>query len=402
MFVGRVNELLSIERGLFQAKHGNPQHFLIEGERGIGKSSLLYLVARVAAGSMPPLIGSEKMGFIVLLVDLGNSHSQLDIVRAIARELRTEIGRMRVLQESAKKVWEFLTNWEVLGVRYHKSENVDAADDARDTLIDQIVDLCSGEACIDGIFVMIDEADAPPIEAGLGEFMKTFTERLTRRGCNRVLIGLAGLPALVGKLRASHESSPRIFSVLTLEPLEHEERKEVVERGLAVAKQRNETTTTATADALELIARLSEGYPHFVQQFSFCAFDSDDDNVIDSNDVLEGAYAENGAISQLGSKYFNEMYFGKISSDDYRLVLDTMSGYGDSWVARKDIQEESGLKRSTIANALNALKGRNIILADTSRQGFYRLPTKSFAAWIGAIKSVERRKGGGGLFGPAK
>lgn len=41
MFVGRLEEINAIERCLFQAKNGNPQHFLVQGERGIGKSSLL-------------------------------------------------------------------------------------------------------------------------------------------------------------------------------------------------------------------------------------------------------------------------------------------------------------------------------------------------------------------------
>ena len=41
MFTGRIEEMHTIEQCLFQAKHGNPQHFLVEGERGIGKSSVV-------------------------------------------------------------------------------------------------------------------------------------------------------------------------------------------------------------------------------------------------------------------------------------------------------------------------------------------------------------------------
>ena len=48
MFTGRLVELHTIEQSLFQAKNGNPQHFLIEGERGIGKSSLLLLAEILA------------------------------------------------------------------------------------------------------------------------------------------------------------------------------------------------------------------------------------------------------------------------------------------------------------------------------------------------------------------
>lgn len=206
-----------------------------------------------------------------------------------------------------------------------------------------------------------------------------------------MLIGLAGLSSIIGKLRASHESAPRIFETLHLDPLETEERKSVVASGLREANAKNGFEVKITDDALQLISTLSEGYPHFVQQFAYSAFAEDSDNVIDVGDVAMGAFKENGALAQLGAKYFSEMYHAKIASDDYRRVLDTMAIHGDGWVARKELINETNLKPTTVTNALNALKNKNIILSDETRQGqgFYRLPTKSFAAWINAIKSVE-------------
>jgi hypothetical protein len=35
MFAGRGAELNILEKALFQAKHGKPDHFVISGERGI-------------------------------------------------------------------------------------------------------------------------------------------------------------------------------------------------------------------------------------------------------------------------------------------------------------------------------------------------------------------------------
>ncbi|MDI6740387.1 MAG: hypothetical protein QME74_08500 [Candidatus Edwardsbacteria bacterium] len=44
-FVGRLDEIKSIERSLIQTRADSPCHFMITGERGIGKSSLLlYLL----------------------------------------------------------------------------------------------------------------------------------------------------------------------------------------------------------------------------------------------------------------------------------------------------------------------------------------------------------------------
>jgi len=389
MFVGRTAEIRTIEHYLFQAKGGNAQNFLVEGERGIGKSSLLRYVSAVANEGLPAIDGSI-FNFLLVSVDLGGAHSQIDIVRAVGRELKKAMGSRDALKEHAKKAWDFLTNWEVLGVRYHKTDLAFDPDDAKDSLVDQLAEVArSGQ--MEGVLILIDEADAAPVEAHLGEFAKSLTERLSRMGIENVILGLAGLPTLIGKLRASHESAPRIFSMLELRPLTISERKMAVQIGMDMANAKNQQRTNLEAEAADLLADLSEGYPHFIQQFGYCAFEADEDFVIDENDVVRGAYGENGAIAQLGAKYFEEAYVSKINSDDYRTLLNVMADHGDSWVSRKQLISESRLKDTTVNNALAALKRKEIILADESRQGFYRLPTRSFAAWINAIKSAPSR-----------
>ena len=75
---------------------------------------------------------------------------------------------------------------------------------------------------------------------------------------------------------------------------------EVVRRGLDDAQSKNGFDVTMDSEALDLIAHLSEGYPHFIQQFSYCAFDDDTDNRIDGEDVINSLYRENRALDQLG------------------------------------------------------------------------------------------------------
>ena len=161
----------------------------------------------------------------------------------------------------------------------------------------------------------------------------------------------------------------------------------MIEKALDVAREKNGFATPITGDAATLLADMSEGYPHFLQQFGHCAFEVDSDDTIDVNDVTRGANDPNGALDQLGKKYFNEMYYDKIGSHDYRKVLNVMAEFGDDWVSRQDIIKQSGLAMTTINNALRALRDREIIVPDEARKGFYRLPTKSFAAWIGASRS---------------
>jgi hypothetical protein len=339
MFTGRLDEVTAIEQSLYQAKHGNPHHFLIQVERGIGKSSLFYYI-EIVAGGLIPTSEHTHMRFLAISVDLIGVETQLDVVRCIGRGLSRAISARDTVKEKAKAVWDFLTKWEVLGVRYHRDAGASEIEDARDEIVNKMADLLEAAADdLDGILILIDEADSAGEDSRLGEFVKLFTERLSRRSCHNVILGMAGLPSIIGKLKASHASSARIFETFLLEALEPGERETVVLRGLQEANGKNEFQTAITDDALEMISDLSEGYPHFVQQFAYSAFAEDTDNVIDAEDVTRGAYKENGALTQLGNKYFNEMCHARISSEDYRRVLDAMAAHGDSWIARKQSLE---------------------------------------------------------------
>ncbi len=387
MFIGRFDEISAIEQALFQTRNGNPQHLLLTGERGIGKSSLLFYADLVARGE----IKSEgtKFNFLTVTTDLAGVLSQVGIIKQIARELRSKLRSHKALQDKARKVWEFLSGWEVLGVKYHGRDDELDPDELLDELVSIIGDVIISEQ-FDGVALLLDEADSPPVVAGLGEFVKIFTERLAKRDQSKMLLVLAGQSLIVNKLRESHESPLRVFQIIEMHPLESIEREDVVRRGIEIANEKNERKTSLDEDALKLIASLSEGYPHFVQQFSFSAFQFDDDDRINEADVSFGAYSENGAITQLGAKYFSEMYYSKILSSEYRKVLDYMSTHGDQWVSRKEIATNCGVAATNVDNALMALKNREIILADDARRGFYRLPTRSFATWILAVGKSGR------------
>ncbi len=356
MFSGRYEELEGTERALFQTKNGNPHHFLIHGERGIGKSSLLYSLEVVARGRIDPLEGS-KFNFLTLSIELEPENTYSDLIGKVGAELRRAVAAHQPAMEIAKATWDFLKRWEVLGVKYAEAQHASKPNDLLDELtytFQQTLTRLASE--IDGILLLIDEADKS-LNANLGEFVKVFTERLTKRGCNNVCIGVAGLSNVLQHLRESHESSLRIFQIFTLEPLLPGERIQVIERGLTEAHEKNGFQTNITAETKEAISELSEGYPHFVQQFAFCAFEEDADNNIDLKDVNQGAlHSEKGAIQQLGLKYFHELYFDQIGSDEYRDVLRAMAGNLDGWVSKKELRQKLNIKQSILNNAVSALK----------------------------------------------
>lgn len=390
MFSGRYNELVSMEQALFQTKNGNPHHFLIHGERGIGKSSLLFSQQLVAKGRIETL-DEKRFRFLTISIELEPSNTYLDIIEKVGNELRREIAELQPATELAKNTWDFLKKWEVMGVRYQDQPKPPKPNELLDELtytVGQTLDRFGSE--IDGILILIDEADKPPSSANLGEFVKVFTERLSKRGANSVALGLAGISSVLDRLRESHESSPRIFEILTLEPLLPSERMEVIDKGLVEAREKNGIDISITPDAKEAISEFSEGYPHFLQQFAYCAFNEDTDNVIDIADVNSGAlHEDHGAIQQLGLKYFQDLYFAQIGSDEYRDVLRAMAENLDGWTSKAHIRAAIQIKEPTLNNAIRALKAKHIIIPKPGATGIYRLPTKSFAVWIRAFTKAR-------------
>jgi DNA polymerase III delta prime subunit len=373
---------------LFQTKNGNPQHFLLHGERGIGKSSLLYIQELTAAGD---IVGwdEQRFNFLTVTAILEPGDNYETIVRKLGAALRRRLSSHAATKDYVRATWDFLKCWEILGVRYHASEHTIASSELLDELAHSYGTACARTAeTFDGILLLIDEADKPTSDAQLGALLKGLTERITRMEHARVCLGVAGVSGIIETLRRSHESSPRIFTSFHLQPLSREESVQVVRKGLREAAEKNQKETTVTDDAVTLIAMLSEGYPHFIQQFAFSAFEADEDWNIDRNDVLRGAWAEHGAFQQLGTKYFENLYFDRISSDDYRQVLRAMSDHLDGWVSKEELRAKCPqLKSSTLNNALKALSSRRIIIPQHGVRGSYRLPTKSFATWIKGFTS---------------
>jgi hypothetical protein len=309
------------------------------------------------------------------------------------KALQAEVRKRDALRSLVINAWEFVSRIEAAGFKINKADATHAETELLDRLIEDFVTVAGSlPDGVDGILLLVDEADKGAERTKLGLFCKLLTEELSRQQAERVCIGLAGLSGTVEMLRHSHESSPRIFRSLDLDPLSNEECIEVIDKAIAEANTKNPQPMELSPAAKRLIADLSEGYPHFLQEFGYCAFEQDSDYTLDAADVSKSLFGENGAFDQLGKRYFNKAYFAT-SSDDYRSVLDAMALQGDSWIERNQIIFITKLKASIVDNALRALKSKNIIIQDDAIRGRYRLPTRSFATWIRARDRAERQAG---------
>ena len=389
MFVGRIPELDRLESCLLQARAGRPVSFMITGERGIGKSSLLNYIKWVAEGYIPA--SGVTLNFLVVDTDIDASTSRQGLLEKIRLGLEDKLDKTESARSFLKDTWSFLQRVEAGGLKLKAADR----DEAEELLLEKfcyaLADLAARvtspdpglfSATYDGILILIDEADNASHALGLGALLKLLTERLQRRGCSRLLFGLAGLPHLRDVLHESHPSSLRVFEEVPLDTLSDREVSRVIDLCLADADKENPTPTTIADDARGFLIFLSEGYPHFIQQFGFSAFAADTNNTIEVADIEAGGFGHGGALERIGDRYYRNDYYNKIQSESYRRVLRIMADHGNQWTTTDTIRAAFKGKESILTNAIKALLDRKIIVAKEGSSGVYRLHHRGFAWWI--------------------
>lgn len=388
MFAGRLKEIETMEKGLFQTKNKNPQNFLITGERGIGKSSLLSLIKPTATGHIKSP-DYDRFNFIAIDIVISDRTDLVTLIKLINKNIERSIGKIESIRKFLSDTWSFVQRIRVMDSGIEKNEEMDNTDILINDFAWSLAETCKritnpekGEEAKDGIIFFLDETDNASPSLHIGYFLKVVMELLQKHDCNNIMFMVAGLPDVIDKLSKSHESSLRLFIPLNILELNPKDRYYVVQKGLDEGNKINEAKTTITEQANRQISNLSEGYPHFIQQFAYSAFEHNSDGEISEDDVLDGAFCEGGTIDCLGTRYYASAFHEQIKSDEYRQVLAIMAENMNSWIKKCDIRSKFSGAEQTLNNALQALTNRKIILKNSSKVGEYRLQQKGFALWI--------------------
>ena len=388
MFVGRINEIEKLEASLIQTRANQSVSFLLAGERGIGKTSLLNLIKYFAEGDIE--VRNQKLNFLVVETDITKDTSRLGLIKKIELALNRKLSQTEKARKAFSEIWNFVKMFEVAGVKYNTNDAQEYEllfEEFSYSIADTLNRITnpketSFDAKYDGILILIDEADSANDNLDLGAFVKLITERLQKEGSERLMFGIAGLPKVKEVLIKSHPSSLRIFEEIELDRLNNEEIKEVISKVLINGQELNGFEIKIDEKAESLLISFSEGFPHFIHQYGYCAFELSDGKLISEQNVILGAFGKKGALEIIGNKYYKDDYYNKLQVDSYRQVLNIMAESMDGWVTKAQIKAKFKGNEITLKNAITALRSRNIILSKVGTKGTYRLQDKGFAWWI--------------------
>ena len=165
MFAGRYDEILELEKGVFQTKNGHPSHHLITGERGIGKSSLLMYLKHVSCGDLDSF-KHGSFNFLTIQTVLSEKTNLVTLIKLIERNISREVSKVEKVRSFISETWSFVQRIKVMDSGISVSEKNAEEDILIDDFSYSLAKTCNrlikpenGEQRKDGIIFIIDEAD---------------------------------------------------------------------------------------------------------------------------------------------------------------------------------------------------------------------------------------------------
>jgi AAA+ ATPase superfamily predicted ATPase len=292
--VGRDPVLQQADIILERIKRGRSERSLLfVGLRGVGKTVLLREVRRraLAKGYAVEMIEAQEEQTIAqllvpalrrLLLDLDTGKKTIASVKRGLRVLRSFLGTIKVAAGHVE-----LT----LGVdpEAGRADSGNLESDLEDLL------MALGEAARDTgqpIALLIDELQYLP-KRDLAALIRSL-HAVAQEGLPIVVFG-AGLPQLFSQVGEAKSYAERLFRFAEFDRLSHSDSKEVV-RGPVLKEG-----ASVTDDALEEIYEQTKGYPYFLQEWGYRAWNLAPKSEIDLQVAHE---ATRLALKELDHQFF--------------------------------------------------------------------------------------------------
>jgi hypothetical protein len=291
---GRADVLAEAEVSLARIKSGKAaRSALLIGLRGVGKTVLLNRIEEMATGSgykAMILEASETKPLPLLLFPaLRHLLFALDRFENVSEQVKKGL---RVLKSFTKAIKLKYGDFEV-GLDWDEEQGTADSGDLEADLADLLLAVAQAAAAREtAVAIIIDEMqyiDETELSA-----LITAVHKVSQKALPLVLIG-AGLPQLVGLVGRARSYSERLFACPGIGALSPVDAKNAlqgpVEReGVSFAE-----------DALVEIIRVTEGYPYFIQEWGYQAWNIAQEPVITIDIVRQ---AEKQAIARLDESFF--------------------------------------------------------------------------------------------------
>lgn len=275
-FEGRMNIIEDYTRHLALAVNGRPQHFYLNGNRGIGKSSVATYLLEYA-----------KVRYNMVGVHVYNDgiHTIDDLIANIVEKLLNEIKD----ESFGKKILDFFSNRiETVGFLGNsiklRPDSPKMIGDIKDSFADFIVNTLKAFDDNRGLFIVIDDINGLSETPDFANWYKSFADTLATTFDTPIplVMMLTSHPKVVKRLYKHNPSFNRIF---IYRPIGFLQKNEVNDFFI---KRFGSRSIEIDDDALNLMVEFSAGSPTMMQNIGDEIFLINKHDIITKEDTLEG------------------------------------------------------------------------------------------------------------------
>jgi hypothetical protein len=357
---GRDTLLNQAKVALGRIQAGRPaKSMILVGLRGVGKTVLLYRIRSQA----------EADGYRALMIEAPEDKALVDLLVPPLRQLLLSLDGMAELSQKVKRGLRVLKSFIASAkLKYGELElsiepEVGSADsgDLESDLSTLLVAI--GEAAADrktAIALCLDEIQYLSQRELSALIMAT--HQVAQRGLPLVVVA-AGLPQILALAGRSKSYSERLFDFPRIGPLAEPDAREALVA--PVASQH----VAFTEEAIAEIVRVTEGYPYFLQQWGYEAWNVAKASPITKTDVLQASLQ---AIRNLDESFFR-VRFDRLTprEKDYMRALASL---GCAPQRSGDIAELLQIPISSAASLRNNLIRKGMVYSPAHGDTAFTVP----------------------------
>jgi hypothetical protein len=331
------------------------------GLRGVGKTVLLNKIREMA----------DREGYRAVLIEAHEGKPLAALLLPALRQLLISLDRMAQISQKAKRGLRVLKSFfNGLKVKYQDIEiGIDVDPETG------VADSGSLEADLSEVFIALGEAaaDRGTAVALIIDEMQYLNEeelsalimamhQISQRQLPVVLVG-AGLPQLVGLSGRSKSYAERLFQFPEVGALQP------ADAAAALQEPVQEQGIQFTPEALQEIIRQTRGYPYFLQEWGYQAWNLAAASPI-GIDVVQRA--TNESIRRLDANFFR-VRFDRLTPRE-KEYLRALADLGDTAQRSGDIAERMGVKVQGIAPVRNGLIKKGMIYSPAHGDTAFTVP----------------------------
>lgn len=371
-FVGRAPEITEFEKMLSQTMHGSAMNMAVTGNRGMGKTSILV--------KFEDLARKENCLTLRLSNYEGNVTNIIDFSDYLSSNLKREILSRRPLERGMSNLQDWVAtlkptfSWNEVALTLEKQQVI------QELLRQRMIKLWNEmKEEYKAAVILIDEAESLESISGILPFLREVFQRLAVDANYMVVI--AGKLNFPERMSESFSPLNRFFPCSRLMPFgDNEVRMYIIKRLAAINVGIDE-------DALNYIAKRSEGHPYVLVAMCYLLFDSlrEDEMHITKEVVLR---AEEKINARLAQDFFAPMYH-PLTPRAQEILQSIASKSKTLEFSFKDAVEWLDMPRNYVSPYVKELLRKGVL--NKPRRGSYQIFHTLFLEYILHLSKTERK-----------